>query len=567
MLYTADFETTTDPEDCRVWAYGILDIETATQFHYGNSIDGFMYAVSKKVSSSFYFRNLKFDGEFILNWLFRNGWKHNPDGKHLNKNEFSTLISNKGLFYSIKLCYGKDRYVKFLDSLKIIPFSIEQTAKTFGLPVSKLKIDYDEYRPPNHKLTPQEIDYLKGDVTIDAMALKILFDQDLKQMTQGSNALHDFKKIMTTKEFERRFPILSYDEDIRQAYKGGFTYVNKKYIGKDVGQGIVLDVNSLYPWVMREKLLPYGEGKYFDGKYNPDKQYNLYVQMFTCRFKLKEGFIPTIQLKNNLAFVPTEYIESSGDEDVTLCLTNVDMELFFKHYDVDEGGIDWIGGWKFRSSNKLFRKYVDKWVNVKIKADKTGNKGLRTLAKLMLNSLYGKFGLNPNVQSKYPYLEDEIVKYKLGPKETRYPIYIPVAVFVTAWARYTTISAAQSVYDRFIYADTDSLHLEGLELPCNIKIHPTELGAWKHESTFHKSRFIRAKSYIEDEYINTFTIPELDLYGPTKIKITCAGMPKQCYKYVTWENFKPGTQYAGKLQQKHVKNGIVLKEIMFTIKE
>ena len=47
------------------------------------------------------------------------------------------------------------------------------------------------------------------------------------------------------------FPQLNYeiDHDMRQAYKGGFTYLNPIYKEKDIGGGVVLDVNSLYPSV------------------------------------------------------------------------------------------------------------------------------------------------------------------------------------------------------------------------------------------------------------------------------------------------------------------------------
>lgn len=42
-LYTADFETTTEEEDCRVWAYGICEIEKPyCNFTYGNNIEDFM---------------------------------------------------------------------------------------------------------------------------------------------------------------------------------------------------------------------------------------------------------------------------------------------------------------------------------------------------------------------------------------------------------------------------------------------------------------------------------------------------------------------------------------------
>ena len=214
--------------------------------------------------------------------------------------------------------------------------------------------------------------------------------------------------------------------------------------------------------------------------------------------------------------------------------------------------IEWHSGWKFKSTVGLFKDYIDKWNKVKMESTLNGNKAMRTLAKLMLNALYGKFALNPNVQSKIPWYDNGVVKYKLGEKETRDPIYIPVGTFITAWARYKTISSAQKVYDRFVYADTDSLHLIGTEIPDMLEVDPVKLGAWKHESTFTRARFIRQKSYIE----------EID----GELNITCAGMPERCYQYVTWDNFHTGSTYDGKLGMTHVNGGIVLKDIPFSIK-
>ena len=37
------------------------------------------------------------------------------------------------------------------------------------------------------------------------------------------------------------------------------------------------------------------------------------------------------------------------------------------------------------------------------------------------------------------------------------------------------------------------------------------------------------------------------------IKIVCAGMPKDCFKYVEWQKFKEGFSCMGKLAYKHVK--------------
>lgn len=82
---------------------------------------------------------------------------------------------------------------------------------------------------------------------------------------------------------------------------------------------------------------------------------------------------------------------------------------------------------------------------------------------------------------------------------------------------------------------------------------------------FKKARFIRQKCYIEqfyheEKYRKIKTIKEfnkkprkLKLHKFCKIEITCAGMPKQCYDYVTWDNFKTGFTCGGKLTFKHVK--------------
>ena len=65
---------------------------------------------------------------------------------------------------------------------------------------------------------------IKNDVLIVAKALKVLFNENLKKMTQGSNALHDFKEMLSKSKFEHYFPDLDYevDKDLRKAYKRWF---------------------------------------------------------------------------------------------------------------------------------------------------------------------------------------------------------------------------------------------------------------------------------------------------------------------------------------------------------
>ena len=79
----------------------------------------------------------------------------------------------------------------------------------------------------------------------------------------------------------------------------------------------------------------------------------------------------------------------------------------------------------------------------------------------------GKFATTLEVQNKEPYLENGIVKYKLGEVENKTGLYIPVGCFITAYARNKTIRTSQAIKDYSIktygkdlyyYSDTDSCH-------------------------------------------------------------------------------------------------------------
>lgn len=566
-IYEGDFETTTDPNDCRVWASCLVDIENFETCFIGNDVESFFDFLKNK-NSVVYFHNLKFDGEFILSYLLTHGFKYSDTHED---GTFDTLITDDGLFYMINVYFEKKnkkyKKVTFYDSLKKLPFKVSVISKAFELADEKLEINYKEHREKGHTLTDQEKQYIINDCRIVAQALHIQFDKGLTRMTNASDAMGNFKEIIGKSNFEKWFPVLPFemDADIRQAYKGGFTFLNPKYKNKRVKGGLTLDVNSLYPWAMYNCLLPYGYPMFYEGKYEYDQNYPLYIVHMTCCFKLKKGHVPCLQLKNNRRFVETEYLTRSMDamgidEPVELHLTSVDYQLFIDHYDI--WCETYINGWKFKGvAGVIFKPYIDYWMGIK----ETTTGAMRQLAKLMLNSLYGKFATNPKAYKKIPVIDhDGVVKYvvidteekakeyNVAPPELRDPVYTAMGCFITAYAREKTIRSAQSVYNRFIYADTDSLHLTGVEVPAHLEIHPTKLGAWKHEGTFTDSKFIRAKTYLE-------TIDG-------KLKVTCAGMPDNVKEKVTYDNFHSGATFDGKLMPKRCKGGVVLIETTFTIK-
>lgn len=591
-VYACDFETTTI-ETCKnetwVWSYGIRELYS-DKFLFGTNIDDFMKWVMKS-TKHIYFHNLKFDGHSIISYLLLNGFEHNPTKKAKEKT-FKTIITKEGLFYEIDICWyennGNVKHAVIQDSYKKLPFTIDRIAKSFKMPFKKGDIDYKKVRPKGYILNRDELDYLRRDVDILCRALEIQYDEGLEKQTIGSDALNQFKEIISKQKFDNLFPNLdvpheggesdiTVDDWVRKSYKGGYTYVNPIHQGKPIEHGKVYDVNSLYPAVMYYKSMPWGEPVYVKGQYKENEIFPLYIQKLSCEFELKEGYLPTIQIKGG-RFADNEYLETSTeiDEDgkiiskpVELTLTSVDLQLFFDHYDVKVH--EWIECYMFRSIDSVFNEYIDKYMA--IKKVETGAK--RELAKLLLNNLYGKFASSTDGTMKIPYLDENgVVKMKTSDYVFKKSIYTPVGSFITSYAREITIRSAQQLGERFIYADTDSLHMIGLDIP-NIDIDPVELGKWKFEGDFVRAKFLRAKTYIEDICIDEDeNETTFDKMTDVKTKVTCAGMNDKIKnsvdengnKLVNFETFKYGSKFYGKLVPKVIKGGVVLVDDYFTLK-
>lgn len=630
-------------DETYVWASGVCSIDNPYNENHlkiWNSDEPLYEFLSQFPMCECYFHNLKFDGHFILSYLENHGFVYNEDLDR--EKSYSTLITGDGQWYMIRVRWmdgetkyrtktikkkmkdgtykeyevkqkvnGKNvnkRITEFRDSVKKIPLPLRDIPKAYGIPMNKLSIDYTKYRERNGALTEEEIAYLKADLQIPALALQNdIVKEKRNKLTASADALDDFKsrnplylskikyrghKISDLKMrdecFRKLFPCLdhfttdfneTYDTFCRRSYKGGWTYY-KYDEPKTIGDGLVFDVNSLYPSVMYECPLPYGKPHYYQGKYEDldehiKQDYPLYICHVLCDFRIKEGHLPCIQIKGNFRFGDTQYLKSSGTEPVELYLTSVDLKLYQDQYHFNI--IKFIDGIAFKSKIGMFKNYIDYWSHIKIEAGKSGNKGLRSLAKRMLNSLYGKFGTNPESSVKLPYLDEQgIISFVGEAGNPRESIYTPIASFTTAWARNKTIRSAQCNYDRFYYADTDSIHLSGVEPPKEnelFHIHDSDLGKWKCEMVFHRAKYVRAKTYLESPYLKDGKVVEnpSELDG-TCIKsdepeVKCAGMPDKCKSMVSYDNFNYGAEFEGKLMPKRIKGGVVLRETTYQIKE
>lgn len=588
----ADFETTPKRDDCRVWLWCAVDIDNLKRVWYGETIEEF-FDTFKNGQYTIYFHNLKFDGEFLLSYILnvlKFQYAEKPD-----EHEFRTLISDMGVFYMIECVFSKKNKhvskITFLDSYKKLPFKVKDIAKAFQLEESKGEIDHSILRPRGYKPTKDELEYVTNDVIIVAKALKMQFEQGLSAMTMSSDGLKYCKHILTEKGWHHYFPVLdiAMDDEIRKSYKGGAVMVHPLRAGVEVYNGHSFDKNSMYPWAMTMPM-PWGMPLFFQGKYQKDEQYPLFIQALSCEFKVKEGFLPTIQIKRHELYKQNEYISESIEQTV-LYLTSVDLQLFFDHYEVYN--IRWLYGYKFKSAIGIFDDYVNHWYEMK--KNSTGAK--RQIAKLMLNAFYGKTASRTHIRSKIPYLNEEgIVCYKLSEDETKDPVYTAVASFITSYGRDSVIRSAQAVGgskpdSHFCYMDTDSIHVIGIsveEISKYIEVDSKKLGAWKHEYSFDRAKYIRQKCYIEEiaykkgtqsyeEYIKKMS--GLTPQEQAELKFTegedayytyvkkCAGMTDNIKSLISYEEFDLGYEIENvKLKPVRCYGGVVLEPTSFKMK-
>lgn len=315
--------------------------------------------------------------------------------------------------------------------------------------------------------------------------------------------------------------MLDHDENGRFYYKGTVD-----------GAGYVVDKTSMYPSYMRNEYLPIGKGEFVDVEEfighidrmldedelvshygsmcggTPSKDYcmdiersNYYFVKATMRIQLKEGHVPCIKFPRAAAFDCTNYITRMECED-TFYLTEYDYMLVCENYDVEYEEIEQV--LKFRTEKGVFRKYVDKWF--KVKHDNDHDKLRRKLAKLMINSLSGKFAQYARKYYVSPMVVDGMISHCDMENEKYESIenedgelmsvndkYIPIAAAITAYGRYELVGYANSNYDNLYGGDTDSLFLKAI--PSNIPIG-NELGEYKVEHEFDFSKFVGKKTYI-----------------------------------------------------------------------
>lgn len=609
--WVADFETTTQPSfekegHVRVYAWCLVSLKDDTLYR-GTDIQSFInqiMSMGKDKLTTIFFHNLAFDLAFLEIELQRQGYmwaQIEKNSKSIPAYTYSTLRSRMGAVYSATIVTPMGELIELYDSAKIYPISVDALGKAVGIKKLKDTYDYDKYREVGYELTEEEWEYVIHDVLIVKEALIKNFEKyPYFKITRSSLAYERMKRTFIEhyyngisnvaldwqKEWNKLFPPTEVKEwrELHNAYAGGIVYVNNDLKGKTLNKkGQTYDVNSEYPGAMLTKTFPYGNTVYFDGAYNTNGKgkevsyknmrqedktyikvrmerevnladYPLYIQKFECAFRLKTGCIPTLPKKLSIR---NKAIETHEDLIVPILqLCDVDLKHFIRNYEI-VGEVKFHGGYAFKAVDAPFADFINLCANEKIEAEKSGNKMLRLMSKLDMNGCYGKFAQNIQQDSKASYIDDEnVLKFEEVLAEPEEQNFLPMAIWITAWARDTLLNGAYTVDpDKLCYMDTDSIHFLG-ETPKELEpmIDSYKLGFWKHESEWSAGKFLRDKSYAEK------------IKG--KLDIKCAGLSEEAKNNIKkFEDFELGRYYEGTIVKKMVPGGVLLTKVRKQLRE
>lgn len=437
-------------------------------------------------------RNVVFDFTICHGWkhLRREGYKL----KFFHNNGVSAIVTVK----------KKSSTVVFLDSMNWFPESLAKTGERLGIP--KMKINFDTCSMAELSA------YCKNDVLIELenfrVLIKFLQDNMIGRLcyTKASTAMaaYLFRHYHTDIYIHNNAEAIAME---RESYKGGRCECFA--IGDLSDQTFhVLDVNSLYPFVMKYNEYPHKWYK-LSHKTTPKNLGRMLQEHAVVARVLIHTDKPVYAIKKGRTIFPV------GTFETTLCTPEL-------QYAVDHGHIVKVFDVVRYEKANLFGSYVTSIYALRQEFQAVRNKSYAQLCKSLLTNIYGKFGQKAEdwikignapgepdreemilhggtrKSTRLRYLLGEVFELKkYGEAFNSFPA---IAAHVTAYGRvYLWELMEVCGHGNYVYCDTDSLMVTdtGLDRLTAYR-SDTELGKLKTERTVNRLVIRGLKDYTAD---------------------------------------------------------------------
>lgn len=401
------------------------------------------------------------------------------------------------LYFSLHFKSGP-KYV-FRDSSALLPFSLKSITENFG--VESLKKDWDHSKTKGYSKELGE--YLKADCLGLFESLTQFYNWPMIEKAGSATTLAGQAiRVLRTFLKEELWGLNDKASAFcRKSYLGGRTEIFRPLCKK--GPLYEYDVNSLYPSVMRDNYFPVGNG-YFTYEYDKN-----HLGIYRA-----DVIAPTSAHVPCLGIVyDNKYVFPVGKFEGYW--TSVELE-----YAISQGyRVKIKKGYVFPEKRMLFKEFIDSLYAVRATSPKNSVSDI--IAKLLMNSSYGRFGMDPEKENIGFELKEGVQEYqllKIGGKNVQLykePIrlrtfsHVGIASFVTSYARIHMHRMFAKLGEELYYTDTDSIFTTR-------RLDSSQaLGDLKLECEFDSAVFLLPKTY----YARGFTRSKIAMKGFDKKKI------------------------------------------------
>jgi len=412
-----------------------------------------------------------------------------------------TNIGSRLVKISVYYKNSKKKLFDLRDSYPILPSPLQQLVKDFEVDIDITPEKWTDYKNRRDDIKGFSEEELKEYVAVDTVSLydilvkaHDLFGVDNFKLTIASESFAELKEMC---DFNSLCVPARFDAYFRKSYSGGRVEVFKRYVKSDsYDKWTQYDFKSMYSTVMSKEEYPSGIAVY-TAKYRKDK-----LGIYTVHVKTPK--------KLHIPFLHTY------DKDDKLCFPLGEWEGVYTSVEIEKARqlgytITVLAGYYFTGKGRPFVSYVDKWYKVKQQAEKEGKKGLRYIAKLKLNSPYGKLGQRRIFRKMKPMPDDlralirrqkvldvipELNLVVVEDETRRTYTTVHQSSFITAYSRinlYGAFEKAHAIGGEVAYCDTDCLVTDAkLETG-------KQLGDLDVESTIDEAVFLFPKFYAIEE--------------------------------------------------------------------